>query len=719
MAGRLKRRSSIGLAARRDSLGPAEPDLATPAMEPLTDDAQEAAERRARNLQRRQNQMETEVTESPGMERQGSSTSRRSVGGISGLSHAQLAEHYQHCLKLSAENKVSQKNAFNLQLIDWMAQAIGKKAKKTDGEVDINDFQIAAGTLDASTKIYGFRVDVVYNDTFKLASGLTQSGKQKADEPAEGEQGGEGEEGATQGEGKKKRRIKKSATVEKNLKNINIGKMELEFDVDPLFKKTTSQFDAAGGGGNQFLASLRLRDDSAAMLMDSESTLETRDLGDVTPHKASTVHARIPALAADFHNLQVSTDELREFNFLHWNLEEEDRLNKSISASQEGRQEEEEGRMEENAFDAFAVPEPVEDWQPEGMVDNDMEEEPEELGEVSERALGHAGRSAGPGFTANLQMTTEDMLQVLTTAPLEYSYFDHGKLGAWAGPKHWKFKALTRAREEGEEGATKGGRKKKQLENIDYEDFEGFSDADLAKLSALLQPPKKSVKLIDKTMKGWNRERSTMPEDLHYSGHELVRLKHVEKIMVTASSSAREEEVQVDEDVEDYDYDNAGDNEGYCPGLEEGQEDAYGDGEAAEAGEVGETEARAADYGGDNLVEAPKLVDKASLQIGYAKTAKKVDMKRIKEASWRILTQASSEDKENQEVQEQEDTDLLDTNFTSLYKSLKQPGKLPKTMSENLSVPLAFIALLHLCNENTLALESTGDQFADFKITKG
>ena len=42
-------------------------------------------------------------------------------------------------------------------------------------------------------------------------------------------------------------------------------------------------------------------------------------------------------------------------------------------------------------------------------------------------------------------------------------------------------------------------------------------------------------------------------------------------------------------------------------------------------------------------------------------------------------------------MQEQEDSDLLDTNFTSLYQSLKQPGKLPKTMSENLSVPLAFI----------------------------
>ena len=53
-------------------------------------EVEEAAERRARNLQRRQNQMETEVADSPGLERQGSSTNRRSIGGISGLSHAQV-----------------------------------------------------------------------------------------------------------------------------------------------------------------------------------------------------------------------------------------------------------------------------------------------------------------------------------------------------------------------------------------------------------------------------------------------------------------------------------------------------------------------------------------------------------------------------------------------------------------------------------------------------
>merc|ERR1719384_2311218 len=130
-----------------------------------------------------------------------------------------------------------------------------------------------------------------------------------------------------------------------------------------------------------------------------------------------------------------------------------------------------------------------------------------------------------------------------------------------------------------------------------------------------------------------------------------------------------------------------------------------------------------ADFAGENLVEAPKTVDRAALQIGYAKTAKKVDMKRIKEASWRILTQASSEDKENREdvPENQEDSDaneLPETSFQALYKTLKMPGKLPKNQSENLSVPLAFIALLHLCNEQNLALESTGDEFKDFTISR-
>jgi len=743
MAARLKRRSSIGfggLGGRRDSGGVPEPQTPTPFTQSTEDE--EAAERRARNLQRKQAQ-NLEHQDSPGLERQGSS-GRRSIGGISGLSAAQLAEHYNNCIKLSAENKISAKNAFNLQLIDYMATMIKKK------ESDMNNFQVAAGTLDASTKIYAYRVDSVYGDTLKIASGLGQAGKQD-----DGAEGGEAVEGAEEGgedvdpnnpdQPKKKRRLKKSSTVEKNLKNINVSKFELEFDVDPLFKKTSSQFDG-GAGGNQFLATLSVRDETCELLLDSDTVMESVNTG-LTPQKGvvGSGFSEVPGLEAGMDSLVVC-QTFNTFSFSKWSLEREgqdedeeyNRLNESISASQEERAANNLTGMEteENAFDAFAVPEPIDDLG-EGMVDHDIGGDDMDRTEWSERAVGHAAQGGPrPGFTASLPMTTADMLSVLTTAPLEYSYFDHGKLGAWAGPKHWKFKPLSKVVPEGEKLK---GRKRKEVVQLNYDMYDGKEETEdlqeiLEKLSLLLAVPKKSVKLVDKTMKGWNRERSTLPEDLHYSGHELVRLKTVDKMVVQAVKKVPDAEV---DDVDDYDYDNAADNEGYCPDIDD-EQDAYGDplddpsqpnlGSSMLEGDQEVPESQVADFAGENLVEAPKMVDKAALQIGYAKTAKKVDMKRIKRVAWSILTQASSEEKENQSGSPEKQLDkegadhaqkeVEETQFTTLYKTLKQPTKLPKTMSENLSVPLAFIALLHLCNEESLHLIPS-PQMEDFKIVQG
>lgn len=55
---------------------------------------------------------------------------------MGGFSAAQLAEHYTNCMKLSAENKISIKNAFQLKLIDTMSEMIRKKAK------DMDNFQV-------------------------------------------------------------------------------------------------------------------------------------------------------------------------------------------------------------------------------------------------------------------------------------------------------------------------------------------------------------------------------------------------------------------------------------------------------------------------------------------------------------------------------------------------------------------------------------------------
>merc|ERR1712106_837175 len=103
-----------------------------------------------------------------------------------------------------------------------------------------------------------------------------------------------------------------------------------------------------------------------------------------------------------------------------------------------------------------------------------------------------------------------------------------------------------------------------------------------------------------------------------------------------------------------------------------------------------------------NMVAAPNRV--AKIQIGYARTAKKVDMKKLKSSIWGILTEPTAvrDNKENQSgaenkpettmlIKEKMDEDFS-IKFSQMYNTL--PKKISSKMTENMSVPLAFIALL-------------------------
>jgi condensin complex subunit 2 len=117
------------------------------------------------------------------------------------------------------------------------------------------------------------------------------------------------------------------------------------------------------------------------------------------------------------------------------------------------------------------------------------------------------------------------------------------------------------------------------------------------------------------------------------------------------------------------------------------------------------------------------------LQIGYAKQAKKMDMRRLKAIEWNLLTtvmSGSGDHNEKENESDNVDTEMADgdekksgtTTFGHLYKKLHVSKQMPQQMAENLSVPLAFVALLHLCNENNLSLESRPD-LTDFSIRQG
>lgn len=121
-------------------------------------------------------------------------------------------------------------------------------------EGDSVNFQKASCTLDGCVKIYTSRVDSVATETGKLLSGLADSGsKKRKGEDADGGDGEEEDEEEGE-EGVKKRARKRAqrsseATLAPSFAQLQLKKMELEFAVDPLFKKASADFDEGGAKG--------------------------------------------------------------------------------------------------------------------------------------------------------------------------------------------------------------------------------------------------------------------------------------------------------------------------------------------------------------------------------------------------------------------------------------------------------------------------------------
>jgi len=171
-----------------------------------------------------------------------------------------LGDLYSKCVQMVNENKISTKNAFDLDLIDHMddivdsfmggrkksASASGGERRKSvsqppkggDGAGDDNRFHEASCTIEASARIYACRVDCVHTDTYRVLGGLSSADVDEDD-------GKEGEDGKAT----KKRRIVGVNTLERNEANIVQQNIEADEQSDPMFRRMAAAFDAGGAKG--------------------------------------------------------------------------------------------------------------------------------------------------------------------------------------------------------------------------------------------------------------------------------------------------------------------------------------------------------------------------------------------------------------------------------------------------------------------------------------
>jgi condensin complex subunit 2 len=177
---------------------------------------------------------------------QASQKENRSANAAHGpmFSSGELKMMLGQCLKMASENKITASNTWGLPLIEHLDDLI-----KEDDPNKHTNFQRASVTLDAGVKIYSYRVDSVHTETFKILGGLGRASG--PGEEGEGELGDGGVEGENVSPSKRKRRgeLNPEATLEPSLDALNIKKFDLAFAVDPLFHKTSAQFDEGGAKG--------------------------------------------------------------------------------------------------------------------------------------------------------------------------------------------------------------------------------------------------------------------------------------------------------------------------------------------------------------------------------------------------------------------------------------------------------------------------------------
>ena len=268
----------------------------------------------------------------------------------------------------------------------------------------------------------------------------------------------------------------------------------------------------------------------------------------------------------------------------------------------------------------------------------------------------------------------------------EYSFFSRKMQSSWAGgPGQWKPVSQS----------AKEAKKKEKAEKIAMVvDFGSVREMDFGSsfdIPASASANRLSDNAIEKSLE--SASTLLLPSDHQYKAEELLSLfvrrnKRVKRY--TSASGARQG--ANGEAVEAYNYANAADTNYAVP-------QSFADDDHFQGGfdDDDDIDVAMGDSSmGFAMVAEPTKVNK--IEVHYERTAKKVDVKKLKESLWNKI------DVEEDQVKPTKEAPLL---FTDVLKEL--PDSMSSEQASSVSVPFCFICLLHLANEKTLELHDSLD----------
>ncbi|KAL7086692.1 hypothetical protein ACP275_13G016400 [Erythranthe tilingii] len=583
------------------------------------------------------------------------------------LGKDQILELFQNCIKLASENKITQKNTWELNLIDHLCEII-KVEEENDAETN---FQKASCTLEAGVKIYSMRVDSVHSEAYKVLGGINRVGQEdEQDNGVEGANVGN-EQGENNGKKEQGRKLSPLSTLESSFAAINVKKFDVAFVVDPLYHQTSAQFDEGGAKG-LLLNNLGVYGNCRVLFDSLEvpgkclspaskcDSVETIDL--------SFASECIEQMVANMLNESEISPSLRDIVNQFDNDDQRPSESYSSDQSYSGQVNESTEMNVELDGDSFGN---TGTWD----FDNDDQSSVVDDGtydqDTSFQNQQENSDSADKQF--NGHEPDEDGRFEEVDSYLFLSLGFSTKQNAWAGPNHWKYRKVKDTEVPAEEtGSPKAKKTRNKKADMDIE----FSNAMDTDLSQIFDPPKNPKSLLLPA----NRApcNTTLPEDCHYQPEDLVKLFLLPHVLCLGKSGKK----RTDEESQQRDGYGAtaswDDEDGFDGGFND--EHSYSDNEEPSA-----------------LVSQPRQVNK--IEVKYDKTSKQVDVHALKETLWDHIQQLNQDSVEVDASEEEEET----VSFKQVLSSFPDDCRAAASLNE-ISPHLCFICLLHLANEHGLRI---------------
>lgn len=572
----------------------------------------------------------------------------------------QILELFNNCIKLASENKINQKNTWELNLIDHLSEII-RVESEDDSETN---FQKASCTLEAGVKIYSLRVDSVHSEAYKVLGGINRAGREDEKDPgAESDQIDTAhEEARSKKETEKK--VSPLSTLESSFEALNVKKFDAAFTVDPLYHQSSAQFDEGGakglllnnlgvyGGCRVLFDSLETPGNSmtCATQNNKSEMIDISFARDCIVQMMTYIPAKndITPTLKDIVN-QFDGDNQRRSDVLfvdQKSVDQDDSTNQNQA-----------------------------DW--EGDVFTDSCEPCSFDHDDQTSVLDDSSTCIDPKFSSHFEENydhsfhepeVEDRFENVASF-LSLGLGFASKQNAWAGPDHWKYRKVKGPEQipisdDGSLAISRRSKNKKQV-NIDI-DFTKPLDAEMPDNFAL---PKNPKSLLLPANRG--PFKTTLPEDCHYQPEDLVKLFLLPNVMCLGKKGRR-----TSDDSRQYNHasEPSWDNESVTSGH-------FDNGNVSSDVEDSTT-----------LVSQPRQVNKVEVQ--YDKSSKQVDVHALKETLWNGIHEST------------EPTELGNEAVVSFKHVLSNfPADCAAAASKDISPHLCFICLLHLANEHGLKIQ--------------